>query len=112
MLIPQHFTLPVFVTAHACWYPAAMRTTPAVSPVTSTGIRLKPVPPFPIPPRPQHLTPPAVVKAQVCVPPAASAVTPLTSPLTRTGVNRSVIVPSPSCPTSFFPQHWTPPAAV
>ena len=71
--------------------------------------------PFPSCPsefEPQHFTPPVVVRAQVLTSAAEMAATPLVSPETSTGTSDSVVVPLPSWPTSFRPQHFTPPAVV
>lgn len=68
LLLPQHLTAPVFVTAHVRAYPNATLTTPVDNPTTSTGVSRLVVVPSPSCPRlldPQHLTPPAVVSAHV-----------------------------------------------
>src|SRR6185436_3887386 len=66
---PQHFTVPIAVTAHVCSKPAAIWTTPLLSPATSTGdgtmkgetdVKV-PLPNCPERLNPQHLTPPAAV---------------------------------------------------
>src|SRR4051794_2810416 len=64
--LPQHFTPPADVTAHACVVAAAMATTPDDSPETSTGtdeLAVELLPSCPLLPRPQHLAPPPDVTA-------------------------------------------------
>jgi hypothetical protein len=65
-LYPQHFIAPALVMAQVCDAPAAIATTPLVSPCTSTGTALETsvlLPSSPAPLFPQHLTPPAAVSA-------------------------------------------------
>src|SRR5262245_8392011 len=101
MLRPQHFAPLLLVTAHECAVPAPIAVTPALNPLTATGVTLGVVVPSPSWPAellPQHFTPPVVVSAHVCDPrlPLVSAVTPLASPVTSVAVKRAVVVPSPS----------------
>src|SRR4051794_14941946 len=96
---PQHLTAPAPVSAHASSSPALIATTPASSPLTSTGVELSVVVPLPSSPcwlEPQHLTAPAAVSAHVRSLPALIATTPLPSPITSTGVEPSAVVPPPS----------------
>ena len=72
-LSPQQRTVPVLVTAQACFAPAEIATTPLKVAVpatskTSTGISesvVVPLPRFPVVLFPQHITVPALVNAQV-----------------------------------------------
>src|SRR5438067_2906773 len=94
-----------------------MATTPAPSPLTSTGVELLvavlPSPSWPPPSSPQHLAAPTLVTAQAWVPPALMATTPLPRPVTSTGVDvLKPACPLPSWPAALLPQHFTAPAPV
>src|SRR5688572_2757678 len=112
--LPQHFTPPSAMTAHACAPPADIATTPLPSPTTSTGVGRSVVVPSPSWPSrllPQHLTPPEVVKAHELNPrPAATAATPLDSPGTSSGFGLEALHP-PGFPR-FHPQHFSPPESI
>src|SRR5215212_3997241 len=69
LLSPQHLTAPALVRAHVKSLPALIATTPLPSALTSTGVELSVVVPFPSCPEEfeaQHWTPPALVSAHVC----------------------------------------------
>lgn len=114
-LRPQHLIPPVVVRAQVWLRSADTAAMPLVRPLTSTDVEalvLVPLPSCPSVLSPQHFTPPAAMRAHECLNPALIATTPPVRPDTSTGVARSMIVPSPNWPTSFRPQHLTPPAVV
>src|SRR5437870_2225269 len=86
LLSPQHFTTPLFRTAHEFSPPAARATTPVSTPrSTGTGFALSSYDLSPSSPRklfPQHRTPVPGTYAHVWSPPAATRATPLSSPMT------------------------------
>ena len=96
-LEPQHFTPPLLINTQVWFAPAAIDTTPLLSPVTLCGVYALVVPPFPkwpFPLYPQHFAPPPLVTTHVCSKPAAIATT-LLSPVTFCGALAYVIPPFP-----------------
>ena len=72
-------------------------------------VRLCPVAQFAVVVSAPALDPAAAGQRAGVLLPRGDGLTPLLSPLTSTGVSLSICVPSPSWPTSFRPQHLTPP---
>ena len=109
-LAPQHFSVPLSKSAQEVSLLAAMETTPASSPATSTGELESAVVPFPNCPiefHPQHLTPPCEESAHECLLPTTVCTTPRCKPATGMGEFLLVLIsfPIPSCPLSLLPQH-------
>jgi len=65
---PQHFTVPLLVSAHVWSPPALTLVAPLERPLTDTGVSLSFVVPSPSSPsafQPQHFTAPPLVRAHV-----------------------------------------------
>jgi hypothetical protein len=98
------------------WFSPALNATAVLRPLTTTGVDVLVVVPFPSWPKafaPQHLAVPFPNNAHEWLPPAltATALVPALRPLTSTGVDAFVVVLLPNWPEPLSPQHLAVPSA-
>jgi hypothetical protein len=97
---------------HVEFVPAAAAVTSEILMSTGTVLEsVSPEPNWPLAFEPQHCTVASSITAHAKSLPAATDETPEVKPETCTGYVLEVVELFPNCPTSFLPQHFTPPSA-